>query len=76
MWLGMIGQVVISNGVKKKSFNGALVTSFDGDGIVTSNPTIARGDAILSIAVDSSGINAVGYDSTLGNIVQWRIEKR
>ena len=61
---------------KRNLSNGALVTSFDGDGIVTSNPTIARGDAILSIAVDSSGIYAVGYDSTPGNNVQWRIEKR
>ena len=40
----------------------------------TNNPS-SGDDVALDIAVDSSGIYAVGYDSSPGN-AQWRIEKR
>ena len=61
---------------KRNLSNGALVTSFDGDGIVTSDPS-PNSDIANSITLDSSGIYAAGYDSSPGsNNYQWRIEKR
>ncbi len=41
----------------------------------TNNPAVGSTDIISSIAVDSSGVYAAGYDSVPGNN-QWRIEKR
>ncbi|MFH1307345.1 MAG: PKD domain-containing protein [archaeon] len=60
---------------KRSIIDGSLVTSFSGDGIVTSNPS-SSSDAIYSLAIDSSYIYAAGYDYSPGNNAQWRIEKR
>jgi hypothetical protein len=54
--------------------NGALVSAFDGDGILVSNPSTGN-DYARSIAVDSSNIYVAGYDYSPGNL-QWRVEKR
>jgi formylmethanofuran dehydrogenase subunit C len=53
---------------------GSLVTAFDTDGIIQTNPS-SGSDVIYSIAVDSNYLYAAGYDNAPGNY-QWRIEKR
>ena len=59
---------------KRDIITGSLVGAFNGDGVVESNPSDG-GDAIYSIAIDSSYIYVAGYDNSPGNL-QWRIEKR
>jgi len=54
---------------------GDLITAFDTDGIVTSNPTTFDEDSINDVAIDASGIYIVGTDNFTGN-TRWRIEKR
>ncbi|MCK5562381.1 MAG: hypothetical protein KAJ51_17405, partial [Thermoplasmata archaeon] len=58
---------------KRDKTTGALVTAFDGDGIIMSNPS--GQDSASSIVVDSSYIYITGHDEVPGD-VQWRIEKR
>lgn len=52
---------------------GDLDTSFDTDGIVTSNPSSSI-DLIYAAILDASGIYLVGTDEIPGN-TQWRVEK-
>ena len=59
---------------KRNLTTGALITSFDGDGVVTFNPSSSN-DIPYSVAVDSTGIYVVGFDNVLG-LDRWRIEKR
>lgn len=54
---------------------GTLVTAFDTDGILLSNPT-SYSDEALSIAIDSGYIYAAGYAYAGSEDYQWRIEKR
>jgi len=66
---------------KRGLSDGALVTSFGSPtGAVTSNPsltTINSSDVAYAVAVDSSYLYVVGYDSLKGDDDQeWRIEKR
>jgi hypothetical protein len=50
--------------------------SFDGDGIVVSNPSVNPGaEKITAIAVDATHVYAAGFDNVPGNS-QWRVEKR
>jgi hypothetical protein len=58
---------------KRDITTGALVTAFDGDGIVNGDFS-ANTESILSVAVDSSYVYTAGYDGTNGNVM--RIEKR
>lgn len=41
----------------------------------TSDPSTAP-DKAYGVAVDSTGVYVVGYDNSLGQFAQWRIEKR
>jgi hypothetical protein len=60
--------------VEKRDINtGTLVNSFDGNGVVQSNPS-SNFDFVRSIATDSLNVYIAGYNAT-GNR-QWRIEKR
>jgi hypothetical protein len=59
---------------KRDKTTGALVTAFDNDGVVESNPSSSN-EYCYSIAVDSSDIYMAGYDRSPGDY-QWRIEKR
>jgi hypothetical protein len=59
---------------KRDKYTGALVTSFDGDGIVMINPT-SGWDYAYSIDVDSEYIYIAGMQGTISDH-QWRIEKR
>lgn len=58
---------------KRNKTTGALNTSFDGDGIVISNPT-SGADSPGCIALDADHIYVGGYE--LGNQLKWRLEKR
>jgi hypothetical protein len=61
--------------IEKRSLtDGSLDTGFDTDGAVTSNPSGGI-DHAPAIAIDSTAMYVVGYDSSPGNY-QWRIEKR
>ncbi len=61
---------------KRDITTGALITSFDGDGVIMENPSNYN-DVPLSIDKDSNYIYVAGYDSVLGfSNNQWRIEKR
>ena len=73
---------------KRDRTNGDLVTFFGNGGVITSNLSNSF-DQATDIAIDSSGIFIVGYDTApsaplLGNTIppidqansQWRIEKR
>jgi hypothetical protein len=64
---------------KRDITTGALVTAFDSDGIVQSDPTNS-GDLLTSIAIDSSYIYLGGYQETGSGCVTggscWRVEKR
>ncbi len=61
--------------IEKRSLaTGALVAAFDTDGIVTSSPCAANAVA-TSVAVDSTDIYVMGYDSCTGG-EEWRLEKR
>ena len=53
---------------------GALVPAFGTGGVATSNPSTSN-DWARAIAIDSTAMYVVGYDSSPGNN-QWRIEKR
>jgi hypothetical protein len=59
---------------KRDISTGVLVTTFDTDGVVESNPSSGN-DISYSIAIDSSNIYIVGYDRSPG-LAQWRVEKR
>jgi hypothetical protein len=59
---------------KRNKTTGVLDLAFDGDGIVTTNPS-ANPDELFSIGIDSEYIYVVGRDEAPGNR-QWRIEKR
>jgi hypothetical protein len=54
--------------------SGALVLAFGTGGAVTVNPSTDY-DAAQGVAIDSTAMYVVGYDSSPGNH-QWRIEKR
>jgi predicted esterase YcpF (UPF0227 family) len=61
--------------IEKRSLtDGNLVPEFGTGGIITSNPSTGD-DAAYAIAIDSTAMYVVGYDSSPGNY-QWRIEKR
>jgi hypothetical protein len=61
--------------IEKRSLtDGSLVSGFGTGGVVTGNPSTDY-DAALDIAIDSTAMYVVGYDSSPGN-AQWRIEKR
>jgi hypothetical protein len=59
---------------KRTTTDGALVTAFGTDGVVTSDPSTGA-DQILAIASTSDALFLGGYDNTPANF-QWRIEKR
>ncbi len=59
---------------KRHKRTGKLVTAFDTDGVVLSNPS-SGDDHATAIAVYGSYIYVAGYDDSPGNW-QWRIEKR
>ncbi|MFA6307196.1 MAG: hypothetical protein WC639_05320 [Patescibacteria group bacterium] len=59
---------------KRNLSDGELVTAFDADGVVTSDPSTGA-DQILAIASSSDAIFFGGYDTVTG-AGQWRIEKR
>jgi hypothetical protein len=61
--------------IEKRSLtDGSLVTGFGTGGVVTSNPS-SGADWAYAIAIDSTAMYIVGYDSSPGHY-QWRIEKR
>jgi len=61
--------------IEKRSLtDGSLVSGFGMGGVVTVNPSTDY-DAAQGIAIDSTSMYVVGYDSSPGND-QWRIEKR
>jgi len=61
--------------IEKRSLtDGSLVLGFGTGGVVTSNSS-AGDDGALGIAIDSTAMYVVGYDSSPGNH-QWRMEKR
>ncbi len=64
---------------KRDKTTGALVATFDGDGIVESDPT-SGSDIPRAVALDSSYIYVAGYQQQASgdcdNGVCWRIEKR
>jgi predicted RNA-binding protein with PUA domain len=59
---------------KRTLADGSLVPEFGAGGVVTVNPSTSN-DAAFSIAIDSTAMYVVGYDSSSGDW-QWRIEKR
>ena len=58
---------------KREKTTGALVTEFDNDGVIQSNPSTNH-EIGICIALDSSFIYMVGYDVSPGNS-QFRVEK-
>jgi len=61
--------------IEKRSLaDGSLVPGFGTGGVVTSDPSTGY-EGAFSIAIDSTAMYVVGYDSIPGN-AQWRIEKR
>jgi hypothetical protein len=61
---------------KRSLVDGSLDTGFDGDGVVTSNPS-GSWDEAHAIAIDSTAMYVVGIDQSPGPVDhQWRIEKR
>ena len=58
---------------KRNLSDGALAAGFGTGGVVTNNPS-AGDDRVYGIAIDSTSMYVVGYDSSPGN-EQWRIEK-
>jgi hypothetical protein len=61
---------------KRLLSNGSLVTDFDGDGVVISDPS-GDNDAAYGIAIHGDFIYVVGSDRSPGaSDAQWRIEKR
>ncbi len=61
---------------KRNKVTGVLVSVFDTDGVVLSNPS-TRGDSANAIIVDPSYLYVAGGDYALGaGNQQWRIEKR
>lgn len=61
---------------KRDISTGALVTAFDTDGVVNSNPGSGNEDIARAVAVDSSYIYIGGSSGNASDIDQWRIEKR
>jgi predicted esterase YcpF (UPF0227 family) len=59
---------------KRSLADGSLIPGFGAGGVVTGNPSTGS-DRALCIAIDSTAMYVVGYDSSPGN-EQWRIEKR
>jgi predicted esterase YcpF (UPF0227 family) len=61
--------------IEKRSLtDGSLVSGFGTGGVVANNPSTGS-DYANAIAIDSTAMYVVGYDSSPGN-EQWRIEKR
>jgi formylmethanofuran dehydrogenase subunit C len=61
--------------IEKRSLtDGSLISAFGTGGVVTSDPSTGS-DLARGIAIDSTAMYVVGYDSSFG-ISQWRIEKR
>ncbi|MHC5081748.1 MAG: hypothetical protein ACYTHN_22320 [Planctomycetota bacterium] len=60
---------------KRDLHNGSLVSAFDTDGIVTTNPSIGT-DEDLSIAIDSTHMIVAGSQEISANNDAFRIEKR
>jgi hypothetical protein len=60
---------------KRDRGTGALVSAFNGDGVVVTNPTAGIDDIPNAVAVDDSYLYVAGYDCSSGNY-GWRIEKR
>lgn len=62
---------------KRDATTGALDTGFDGDGILTVNPSVTSSDELYAIAVDGLSLFIAGYDGSPSvSNAQWRIEKR
>jgi hypothetical protein len=59
---------------KRNRSDGALVTAFDSDGVVITDPSTGI-DQIFAIATTSGALFVAGYDLSTG-AGQWRIEKR
>lgn len=59
---------------KRNLTDGALVTAFDTDGVITTDPSTGA-DQIFAIATTTTHIFLAGFDTAPGNN-QWRIEKR
>jgi len=59
---------------KRSLADGSLVSGFGTGGVVAGNPS-TDSDGAVAIAIDSTAMYVVGYDSSPGNN-QWRIEKR
>lgn len=61
---------------KRRLSDNSLVTAFDTDGVITTNPS-ANSDRGQEIEVDNSHIFVTGFDGSPGaSDTQWRIEKR
>ena len=61
--------------IEKRSLtDGSLISAFGTGGVVTSDPSTGT-DFTRGIAIDSTAMYVVGWDSSPGND-QWRIEKR
>ena len=61
--------------IEKRSLtDGGLVTLFGAGGVATTNPS-TQIDVANAVAIDSTAMYVVGYDSSPGDY-QWRIEKR
>jgi len=79
--LYVIGTELVSGGdfqwriEKRDAKTGALVVGFDGDGVVTVNPS-AVNDSVEDVAVDATGLYVIGTELVSGGDFQWRIEKR
>jgi hypothetical protein len=62
--------------IEKRSLaDGSLVTEFGAGGVVTNNAHPGY-DRAHDIAIDSTAMYVVGFDTSLGGDWQWRIEKR
>jgi len=63
--------------IEKRSLtDGNLIAEFGAGGVVTNDPSPSY-DAACAIAIDSTAMYVVGYDSVTGvGNYQWRIEKR
>ena len=63
--------------IEKRSLtDGSLIAGFGTGGVVTENPSTNYNDEAMAVAVDSSGMYVVGYDSVGPSDCEWRIEKR
>jgi hypothetical protein len=60
---------------KRALGDGSLVTDFGASGVLVENPT-AGSDEPTSLVVASGNLYVIGWDSTLGSDLEWRVEKR